>query len=118
MSKRKHDETDLGVAIRLALGRIDGLVMWRNNVGVASYPDAMGRPVIVRYGLAKGSADLVGCYHGRFVAIEVKTPSGQVRPEQDRWLECVRKSGGFACVVRSVDDALDAIDRAGKGLDR
>lgn len=71
----------------------------------------------MRYGLARGSADLVGILapHGRLVALEVKTPTGRVAPEQEQWLELVRRMGGFACVVRSVADARDALARARMG---
>jgi hypothetical protein len=69
----------------------------------------------VRYGLAVGSADLIGCLDGRFVALEVKAAAGRTSPEQRQWLDLVRRNGGFACVVRSVDEARAAIARARKG---
>ena len=97
-------------AIRLALASEPGLVLWRNNVGVAEH-----RGVRVRYGLAVGSADLVGCLDGRFVALEVKTATGRVAPEQKLWLDLVRRYGGFAAIVRSVDEARAAIARARAG---
>lgn len=97
-------------AIRLALSDEPGLVLWRNNVGVAELRGAR-----VRYGLAVGSADLIGCLDGRFVALEVKTPTGRATPEQRLWLDLVRRHGGFAAVVRSVDEARAAIARARQG---
>ena len=68
--------------IRLALSDEPGLVLWRNNVGIADQRGAR-----VRYGLAVGSADLIGCLNGRFVALEVKTSTGRATPEQRLWLE-------------------------------
>jgi hypothetical protein len=97
-------------AIRLALTDEQGLVLWRNNTGVAEHRGAR-----VRYGLAVGSADLIGCLDGRFVALEVKTATGRVAPEQRQWLDLVRRHGGFACVVRSVEEAHAAIARARTG---
>lgn len=97
-------------AIRLALTDEPGLVVWRNNTGVAEHRGAR-----VRYGLAVGSADLIGCLGGRFVALEVKAAAGRVAPEQRQWLDLVRRNGGFAAVVRSVDEAHAAIARARKG---
>ena len=97
-------------AIRLALTDEPGLVVWRNNTGVAEHRGAR-----VRYGLAVGSADLVGCLDGRFVALEVKTPVGRASTEQRQWLELVRRHGGFAAVVRSVEEAHAAIARARTG---
>jgi hypothetical protein len=97
-------------AIRVALSDEPGLVLWRNNVGIAEH-----RGQRVRYGLAVGSADLVGCLDGRFVALEVKTATGRAAPEQKLWLDLVRRYGGFAAIVRSVDEARAAVARARAG---
>jgi hypothetical protein len=96
--------------IRLALSDERDLVLWRNNSGVAEHRGAR-----VRYGLATGSADLIGCLDGRFIALEVKTSTGRATPEQRLWLDLVRRHGGFAAIVRSVDDARAAIARARTG---
>jgi hypothetical protein len=102
-------------AIRLAMGAHPDVVLWRNNVGVAIEGSRR-----VRYGLAPGSADLIGVVTmpngvGRFVALEVKTDKGRARAEQLTFLDLVRRRGGFACVVRSVADAHAAIARARAG---
>lgn len=110
-------ETRLQDAIRLALGAEVDLVLWRNNCGTAEHWS--GREVQrVRYGLAPGSADLVGILAGRFVALEIKTPTGRATAEQEQWLDLVRRMGGFACVVRSVEEARAAIGRARSGAVR
>ena len=112
-------ETRLQDAVRVALGSEIDLVLWRNNVGQAEH--WTGREVSrVRYGLAPGSADLVGILRllsgvGRFFALEIKTPKGRAADEQRQWLELVRRMGGFACVVRSVDEARAALGRARNG---
>jgi len=95
--------------IRLVLGRRDDVVIFNNESGVASY----GKHT-VRYGVGKGGADLLGIAlpTGRFVALEVKTGQARCTKQQRMFLELVRRFGGFAEVVRSVDDANDAIDRA------
>lgn len=103
-------------AVRLTLGADAGVVLFRNNVGMAEHWD--GAAVVrVRYGLAPGSADLVGLLapSGRWFALELKTPSGRVTPEQTQWLSLVRRMGGFGAVVRSVDEAKAAVVRARAG---
>jgi hypothetical protein len=40
-----------------------------------------------------------------FLSIEVKTPTGRLRPEQRQWLDAVQAAGGIAGVARSVEDA-------------
>lgn len=105
-------ENQIQDAIRLAVGKLPDVVVWRNESGVAEHH---GR--YVRYGLQKGSADLIGLLapQGRLLALEVKTPRGRLSEEQKLFLELVRGMGGFACVVTSAAEALLAIDRAKAG---
>jgi hypothetical protein len=82
--------------------------LWRNNVGIAHYPDGS----VVRYGLAPGSADLIGLIAGRFLAVECKSPRGRLRREQKEWLAVVERLGGIAVVAREVEDVARAIEAA------
>ncbi len=98
--------------IRLAISHGD-IKVFRNNTGTLR--DQHGRPV--QFGLCKGSADLigwrtvtvtpemVGTQVAVFLSIEVKTPTGRLRPEQQQWLDAVQAAGGIAGVARSVEDA-------------
>ena len=105
--------------IRAVLGGIEGVAFWRNNCGLAKHFDEKTHAVqLVRYGLATGSADLVGIVEGRFVALEVKRPGEKATAEQVAWLELVRRHGGFAAVVTSGDEARAAVERARKGAVR
>jgi hypothetical protein len=95
-------ESQLQDAIRLELGRDPDLALWRNNVGMAWMRN--GAPV--RFGVGgPGAADLIGLYAGRFVAIEIKTPTGRLSPEQRTFQQLVERKGGIYVVLRSVDDA-------------
>jgi hypothetical protein len=47
---------------------------------------------------------MVGKPIAQFLSIEVKTPTGKVRPDQYNWLEQVNISGGLAIIARSVND--------------
>lgn len=103
-------ETPLMRAIREAVTRTGRAALWRNNTGFASHER-------VRYGLGNGSADLVGMLvpTGRFFALEIKTAKGKLEPDQRLWLEIVRRRGGFAACVHSVDEAFAALERAERG---
>jgi hypothetical protein len=70
-----------------------------------------------RFGLCRGSADLCGILAptGRFIAVEIKTEAGRLSEEQRLFLIHVRSRGGFACVVRSVEEFLAAMERAKRG---
>ena len=95
--------------------------LFRNNTGTLR--DQHGRPV--SFGLCKGSADLIGYRSititpdmvgqqvAVFTSIEVKTPTGRIRPEQQAWLEAVQAAGGIAGVARSVEDALRIVTAHG-----
>lgn len=108
-------ETDLQQRIRLALGTIRELRLFRNQTGQLPDPKT-GRPV--QFGLARGSADLIGWRTvtvtpemvgqrvAVFLSIEVKTSAGRLTPQQHNWLEAVRTAGGIAGVARSIGDAL------------
>jgi hypothetical protein len=111
-------ETTLQQQIRLALGSRTDLRLFRNNCGTLPDPRT-GRPV--QFGLARGSADLIGWriititpgMVGQriavFTSIEVKTPTGRVRSEQQAWLACVQQCGGIAGIARSIADATQII---------
>ena len=107
-------ETTLQQQIRLAVGTNPDAKLFRNQVG--SLPDPRtGR--LVTFGLARGSADLIGWRTvtitpdmigqrlAVFTSIEVKTPTGRIRPEQQAWLGAVHGAGGIAGITRSVTDA-------------
>ena len=111
-------ETTLQQQIRLALGIHPQTRLFRNQVG--SLPDPRtGR--LVTFGLARGSADLIGWRTitvtadmvgqrlAVFTSVEVKTPTGRVRPDQTAWLTAVQAAGGIAGIARSVPDALQLV---------
>lgn len=105
-------EASLQQNIRLTLGKCPGVKLFRNNVG--AYKDPAGR--VIRYGLVQGSADLIGWRTvvitqsmvgqsvAQFVSVEVKSPTGRIRPEQLRWQDAVTRAGGVAVIARSVED--------------
>ena len=57
----------------------------------------------------RGVPDVLACYRGRFVALEIKAPKGRLTPQQTAELEAVRRAGGIAAEVRSLEDVLVAL---------
>lgn len=102
-------ETEVVKSIMLALGNEPDFRLWRNNVG--ALPDVTGR--VVKYGLAPGSADLIGILApwGRLIALEVKTHrKGSKQSEDQRnWERVVREMGGVYEVVRTPDEAREVL---------
>lgn len=73
------------------------------------------------YGLAAGAGDLIGIVAsggldspaaGIFLSLEVKTGKGLPTAQQVAWRDMVNLFGGVARVVRSVADALAAVEEA------
>jgi hypothetical protein len=98
--------------IMLALGGHPSIRIFRNNVGLARFPDGS----TVRYGLCPGSADLIGWRtvtvtpdmvgqtFAQFLSVECKAPKGKTTDKQEAWFFAVKRGGGVALVARSVDD--------------
>lgn len=112
----RQRESSLLRAIRLAVNMFPGARFWRNNV--AEWKNqATGS--YVRAGLARGSSDLVGLVHGKFVALEIKTPGGRTNAKRAReqlaWRDTVKRFGGVAEVVQSVDDAIRVLEEVSRG---
>ena len=105
-------EHEIQQRIRLACGR-GPVRLWRNNTG--ALVDQQGR--FVRFGLCKGSSDLIGLRQlrieeqhlglelGVFCALEIKAAGGRPTAEQRQFLEVIRNRGGLAGVARSVEEA-------------
>lgn len=98
-------ETAIMVAIHDEFVRSGKLWIQRNNTG------QIGR---VRFGLGVGGADLVSLIKGpgRGFAVEVKTPTGRMTNEQECWARGWRAAGGIYACVRSVDEAMAALEEA------
>lgn len=60
------------------------------------------------YGSA-GIPDIICCYHGWFVAFEVKTAKGRTTVLQDINIRNIHKAGGIAVVVRSLDEVKSVL---------
>ena len=99
------EEHSIQNEIRVALSSC--AVVFRVNVGTIETPD--GRYFSV--GLPKGFPDLFGFRKSdkQIFFIEVKTPTGQIRKEQRRFIRAMQLMGVLAGVARSVEDAFKII---------
>jgi hypothetical protein len=111
-------ERDIQKAIMLACGKIPSVRVFRNDCGngvVGKIKDLGGGNFHVHghrlsFGLHPGSSDLIGWQTingvGVFLAIEVKSETGRLRPDQENFIQVVRSAGGRAIVARSVEEAV------------
>jgi len=129
MNKETNLQNQIRVGIQEQIG--SNIRTYRNNTGEAwqgkSSRTSLGHVVIenpqrVKYGLKKGSSDLIGIYQieitpemvgkkiGIFTAIEIKTEKGVVSKEQKDFINTINKLGGIAGTARSVEDAVGLIN--------
>lgn len=129
MNKETNLQNQIRVGIQDQIG--SNIRTYRNNTGEAwqgkSSRTSLGHVVIenpqrVKYGLKKGSSDLIGIYQieitpemvgkkiGLFTAIEIKTEKGVVSKEQKDFINTITKLGGIAGTARSVEDAVGLIN--------
>lgn len=50
--------------------------------------------------IPKGTPDLLVCYKGRFIALELKTDTGKTSPMQKEKICDIRRADGYARVLR------------------
>lgn len=104
-------ESRLVGEIEARFGAMPGVVIFRNNIGVAEF-----HGVKVAYGVGgKGAPDLlvlVETRHGTFpLWVETKAPAGRLRPEQEKWHAAARRARWYVEVVRSVEEFAAAVQR-------
>ena len=99
-------ETDIMNEIRLALSAA-GHMNFRANVGKVKMAD--GRWFST--GLPDGFSDLFGFRKtdAKIFFIEVKTPTGKLRKDQERFLTAMNQRGAIVGVARSTEDALKIV---------
>ena len=115
-------EKNIQTLILLAASKIPGVTVYRHNVGngvVGKVKDLGGGHFHVighrmPFGLCPGGSDIIGFRtvtvdgkpFARFIAIEVKSETGTLEPDQKHFIEFVRAAGGIAIVARSVEEAV------------
>lgn len=111
---RRMTEAQVQAEVMRACGSHPQVRLFRNSVGGAKLAD--GR--FLRYGLAPGSADLIGWKSvtitpemvgtriALFCSLEIKRPGkAAIRPEQLNWRRVVSEAGGLAGIVSSKEEA-------------
>lgn len=99
-------ESAIVAQVLVAVSHLDGAIFWRNNTGALPRPGGG----LIRFGLP-GSADIIGCYQGRAVAIECKTVAGRQSESQKRFQAAWERADGLYVLARSVEDAISGITR-------
>ena len=97
-------ERDIVAAIKRYLTSLGSDVFfWKEHAGAYS---------------TAGIPDIICCYKGRFLGLEVKLPGGRLTELQKRALEKINRAGGIGRRVESVDDVRAAIRLVDEKEDR
>ncbi len=106
---RTHDSKESAALVEVLKAlNAHPAVVWceRMNTGAARIGARF-----VRFGF-RGCPDVLGQLRdGRLLGVEVKGPSGRLRPEQAFFLERVRAAGGVAFMARDCRDVLRELDK-------
>ena len=85
-----------------------GFECWRQNNSAVYDPT---KKVFRANSSTPGISDIMG-YHkqtGRILAVEIKTGRDKLSPFQERFLSGIEKAGGFAFVIKTVDDLTEIL---------
>jgi hypothetical protein len=93
--KENMNEKELTKKIKNYLNTITDCFYWKEHGGP--------------YGTA-GIPDIIVCYRGRFIAFEVKTKNNQPTVLQKTTIRKILQAGGYALVVRSVEEVAQVIN--------
>lgn len=96
-------ESKITAEIMQYLKTLDKCFFWKEHGGM--------------YGTA-GIPDIICCYHGKFLAFEVKRPGEQPTKLQQKTMKDIQAAGGQAYVVRSVEDVKKCFESPSYGLNR
>lgn len=63
-----------------------------------------------------GLPDLLICYKGKFIGLEVKVPGKEktLTALQKKWLKSIRRAGGLSYMVTSTEMAVSAVRKVDK----
>ncbi len=82
----------------------NGGFVWRQNAGSFIVQNGRGKQRMIKVG-QKGISDIIGCWRGRFLAIEVKSKSKPTQFQLDFLYE-INSRGGIGFVAYNLEDVI------------
>lgn len=95
IGEKKMNESELITKIKNYLKTVPDCFYWKEHGG--------------QYGTA-GIPDIIVCYRGRFIAFECKVGNNKLTVLQAATIRRIIKAGGYALVIKSVDEAKRVIE--------
>lgn len=110
-SNNKKLEKQIQNDIFAAIGSLEGVLLFRNSVGLLDAVRSDGNVQRIKQGLGQGSPDLIGCLKlknglGQFFGIEVKRPGCKLRENQ---IQCHEKWSKFGIKIFTATSKEEAL---------
>lgn len=77
----------------------------RNNSFSGSFTRSNGSKGFIKNN-KKGSPDIIICYKGKWIGVEVKSRTGRQSPDQKQAEKDINRCGGEYHIVRALDDLI------------
>ena len=103
MTKEKQLEID----IINHLNSMENVFVFKSSYNKSKRSNLRG-PTNFPY-VPKGVSDILGIFHGKPIAIEVKTPQGRPSNDQISFLTLWKANGGVALMVSSIEELKDSV---------
>jgi hypothetical protein len=109
--RRPEDQIQRSVVEHLRCRGARGAVWWHvPNGGARRKAEAA---ILKGLGVRAGVADLVFLHHGKFFALELKSPSGRSTAAQIAFRNEINAAGGFAAEAMGIDAAIRCLESWG-----
>ena len=93
----------------LSLQPKDQMFSWRMYTGPIVRGNPLKGKTFFTPNPCPGLPDIIVIIKGRFVGLEIKQPKGRQSTEQKTFEQAIKKAGGFYFLIRSLDEAIQAI---------
>ena len=94
----------------LSLQPKDQMFSWRMYTGPIVRGNPLKGKTFFTPNPCPGLPDIIVIIKGRCVGLEIKQPKGRQSTEQKTFEQAIKKAGGFYFLIRSLDEAIQAID--------
>ena len=94
----------------LSLQPKDQMFSWRMYTGPIVRGNPLKGKTFFTPNPCPGLPDIIVIIKGRFVGLEIKQPKGRQSTEQKTFEQAIKKAGGFYFLIRSLNEAIQAID--------
>ena len=91
------------------------LIKARGGLAIRINSGSIAKGARVIKGAAKGTSDIIACFRGKFIAVEVKCGRNKPSDEQIDFGRVVNRAGGIFLVAYDIDTVIKELDMIENG---